>query len=110
MIKVEMTDLPIEKIKKIREWLDKEECAWLENCVASEIAKLQAEATNAALESPHSTIGDPHAIPPKSIDMLKSAALLQSFLGVLKQVREKETEFKTAKLTVDLWQQPTSPQ
>lgn len=100
MINVQMTDLPVEKIKKIREWLDKEECAWMESCVASEIAQIQAQATNLPLESPHRTIGDPNAIPPESVDMIKRAAILQTFLDVLKKMRDKNTEFKTAKLTI----------
>lgn len=100
MIKVEMNDLPVEKIKKIREWLDKEECAWLENCVASEIAQAQAEATNLPLNQPHRTIGDPNAIPPESIDMIKRAAILQAFLDVLKKMRDKDTKFQTVKLSI----------
>lgn len=100
MIKVEMTDLPIEKEKKIREWLDKEECAWLENCVASEIARLQAEATNGPLDSPHITIAEANAIPPKSVDLIKRAAILQSFIDVLKHSRDKNTKFQVAKLTI----------
>lgn len=100
MIKVEMSDLPVEKIKKIREWLDKEECAWLENCVASEIAEMQADATNHSLESPHQTIGDPHGLSPDSIDLIKRAAVLQTFLDVLKKMRDKETQFQTARLTI----------
>jgi hypothetical protein len=94
MIKVEMSDLPVEKIKKIRDWLDKEECAWLENCVASEIAQAQAEATNLPLDQPHRTIGDPNAIPPESIDMIKNAAILQAFLDVLKRCATKTPDFR----------------
>lgn len=100
MINVEMTDLPVEKIKKIREWLDKEECAWLENCVASEIAQIQAQATNIPLEAPHRTIGHPTAFPDASVDMIKEAAILQTFLDVLKKMRDRNTEFKVAKLTI----------
>lgn len=100
MIKVEMTELPVERVKKIRDWLDKEECAWLENCVASEIAQTQAQATNLPLESPHRTIGDPNAIPPESVDMIKRAAVLQTFLDVLKKMRDKTTVFQTVKLTI----------
>lgn len=100
MINVEMTDLPIEKIKKIREWLDKEECGWMENCVASEIAQAQVQATNLPLDQPQRTIGDPNAIPPESMDMIKRAAILQTFLDVLKKMRDKNTEFKVAKLTI----------
>lgn len=95
-----MSDLPVEKIKKIQDWLDKEECAWLENCVASEIAQAQAEATNLPLDQPHRTIGDPNAIPPESIGMIKRAAILQAFLDVLKKMRDKNTAFQTAKLTI----------
>ena len=100
MIKVELTELPPEKIKKIREWLEREECAWLENCVASEIGKIQAEATNAALEEPHRTIGDPNALPPAAINKVKESAVLQTFLDVLKKMRDQETKFLTAKLTI----------
>lgn len=100
MIKVEMSDLPVEKVKKIRDWLDKEECAWMENCIASEIAKAQAEATNLSLSKPHLTIGDPNAISSESVDMIKNAALLQTFLDVLKRMRDKETQFQVAKLTI----------
>lgn len=95
-----MTDLPVEKINKIRAWLEKEECAWLENCVASEIAKIQAEATNHPLASPHRTIGDPNAIPPESVDKIKEAAVLQTFLDVLKRMRAKDSLFQVAKLTI----------
>lgn len=100
MIKVEMADLPVEKIKKIREWLDKEECAWLENCVASQIAEIQSNATNGPLKQPHRTIGDPNAIPPESVDAIKRAAVLQTFLDVLRDMRLPETKFQDAKLTV----------
>lgn len=100
MIKVEMTDLPIEKIKKIREWLDKEECAWLENCVASEIAQLQATATNLPLNTPHITIAEEYAIPPDSIDMIKRAAVLQTFLDTVKEMRGKDAKFQIAKLSI----------
>lgn len=94
-----MTDLPVEKVKKIREWLDKEESGWLENCVASEIAQIQAETTNAALSEPNRTIGDEHALPPAAVNKLKEAAVLQTFLDLLKRMRDKETKFQTAKLT-----------
>lgn len=100
MIKVEMSELPLEKIKKIREWLDKEECGWLENCVASEIAQLQARATNLPLNNPHIAIAEEHAIPPDSIDMIKRAAILQTFLDTLKEMRGKESKFQVAKLTI----------
>lgn len=100
MIKVELSELPVEKIKKIRDWLDKEECAWLEQCVASEIAEIQAEATNAALSEPHRTIGDPNALPPAAIDKIKEAAVLQTFLDVLKKMRDQNAKFQTAKLTI----------
>lgn len=99
MIKAEPTELPVEKIKKIREWLDREECAWMENCVASEIAVLQTNATNAALAEPHRTIGDEHALPPESINAIKEAAVLQTFLNTLVKMRDKETRFQTVKLT-----------
>lgn len=102
MIKVEMIDLPVEKIKRIREWLDKEECGWLENCIGSQIAALQADATNAALSEPHRTIGDEHALPPESVSKIKEAAVLQTFLDVLAEMRDQETKFQTAKLTTTL--------
>ena len=100
MIKVEMTELPVEKIKKIREWLDKEECAWLENCVASEVAQMQTEATNLSLEYPMRTIGDQNGMSLDSQTLLKRAAIRQSFLDVLKTLRDKETRFQVAKLTI----------
>lgn len=100
MIKVEMTDLPVEKIKKIQEWLDKEECAWLEQCVTAEIAEMQVKATNLPLSEPHRTIGDPNAIPPESVDLIKKAAVLQTFIDVLTKKRDKESVFRTARLTI----------
>lgn len=99
MIKHELSDLATDKIRKIREWLDREEAGWIENCVGSQIAVLQAEATNLALTSPHKTIGDDKALPPQSIDLIKQAAVLQSFLDVFKNLREDETRFQTVKLT-----------
>lgn len=101
MIKAELTDIPVERIKKIRDWLDREECAWMENCVASEIAVIQANATNAALREPHRTIGDQHALPPESINQIKDAAVLQTFLDVLVKMRKNDTRFQTVKLTTN---------
>lgn len=100
MIKVELSELSVDKVKKIRDWLAREECAWLENCVASQIAEIQAEATNVALAEPHRTIGDQYGLPPTSIDAIKRAALLQSFLDVLKKMSDQNTKFETAKLTI----------
>lgn len=100
MIKVEKTELPPEKVRKIRDWLNAPECALLENCLASEIAEIQAEATNAALKEPHRTIGDPNALPPTSIDRIKESAVLQTFLDVLKKMRDENTKFETAHLTI----------
>lgn len=99
MIKAELTDLPIEKIKKIREWLDREECAWMENCVASEIAVLQAAATNAALSKPNRAIGLENALVFDEVIQIKEAAVLQMFLDVLAKMRDKETKFQSVKLT-----------
>lgn len=99
MIKYELSDLATDKIRKIREWLDREEAGWIENCINSEIAVLQAEATNLALGSPHKTIGDENGLPPQSIDQIKRAAVLQSFLDVFKKLRDDETRFQTVKLT-----------
>lgn len=100
MIKVELTELPVEKVKKIRDWLAREECAWVENCIASQIAAIQSEATNAALKEPHRTIGDPHALPPNAINEMKAAAVLQTFLDLLTRLRAEDTKFLTTKLTV----------
>jgi hypothetical protein len=99
MIKVELSELPPEKVKKIQAWLDREECAWLENCVASEIAAKQAAATNLALTSPNRTIGDERALPPESINEIKEAAILQTFLDMLAKMRKPETRFKIVRLT-----------
>lgn len=98
MIKVEMSDLPVEKIKKIRDWLDKEESGWLENAVNAEIARLQCEATNQPLTRPHLLI-DKGEVPADALAALNDAAYLQIFLDVLKQMRDKETKFQSAKLT-----------
>ena len=100
MIKVEMTELAVDKVKKIREWFDKEECAWLENCVAAQISELQVEATNLPLSKPQATMLEPSAFPQTSVAAIKEAAILQTFLDVLKEMRNKETKFYTAKLTV----------
>lgn len=102
MINVELTDLPVEKIKKIREWLEKEECTWVEQSIAARIAVLQAEITNAALEKPNKTIGDETSVPvpPESLNQLREAAILTRFLGELKRLRKPETKFQTVKLTV----------
>ena len=103
MIKVEMTELAVEKVKKIREALDKEEIAWLENCVAAQISALQAEATNLPLSKPQATLAilsEETAFPKTSVAAIKEAAILQTFLDVLKEMRNKDTKFHTARLTV----------
>jgi hypothetical protein len=100
MIKHELSELPPEKIRKIREWLDREECDWLKSCVASEIAVIQADATNLALGSPGQTIGEPNALPPASVTKIKEAAILQSFLDILAEMRKPETKFQTVRLTI----------
>ena len=100
MIKVELSELPIEKVRKIREWLDREEAAWLENSVAAEIASLQAEATNRALSSPGTVISEANALPSSSIGQIKDAAVLQTFLDMLAELRKPDTKFQTVKLTI----------
>lgn len=99
MIKVTMSELPVDKIRKIREWLDKEECAWMENCIASQIAELQAEATNGPLTKPHLII-DKGEMPADALTALNEAAYLQIFLDVLKKTRDKETVFQVATLSI----------
>lgn len=100
MIKTEVSELPPEKIRKIREWLDREECAWVENCVRSEIAIIQADATNFALSEPQKTIGEPFALPSGSVTKIKEAAVLQTFLDMLAELRKPDTKFQTVKLTI----------
>lgn len=102
MITAQLSELPIDKIKKIREWLDREECGWLEQCIAARIAVLQVEVTNAALEKPNKTIGDESALPlpPESVNQIKEAAILTRFLGEFKRLRKPETKFQTVKLTI----------
>lgn len=100
MIKAEVSELPPEKIRKIHEWLDREECAWVENCIRSEIARIQADATNFALSEPQKTIGEPAALPSGSILKLKQAAVLQTFIDMLAELRKPETKFETVKLSI----------
>lgn len=100
MIKAEVSELPPEKIRKIREWLEREECAWVQNCVASEIAAIQADATNFALSEPQKTIGEQFALPSGSITKIKEAAILQSFLDILRSLSHPENKFQTVKLTI----------
>lgn len=98
MITVTEVDFPVERVKKIQEWLMRDECGWVEEAVRADIAALQAEATNESLERPQIVIADPVPLSPEGVRAMKEAAVLACFLGVLGKLKDPNIKFTKVEL------------
>lgn len=87
MIEVIEQQVPESKLDDILQWMGRVEADQFIGSLNDEIAKLVAQAANAALERPHYLLSNPQVINQQSEELLREAARLQMCVDVFQEKR-----------------------
>lgn len=99
MINCQLEHLPSGRQQALLNWLATSEAATLIECVASEVAALESQATAKALEAADVTLARGE-LPQESQKALDRALRYQIFLDVFEELTKGDFQFRRARLSI----------